>query len=242
MIKQYLNNITASNNGTIEAGKRAQVVESGKALASAYALALCSNPDAMAPHKQEAGHPPVIKPLFKHVVKPGEPIVKDIIAFDPDGGKLTLKVTGLPAKALFDGVQRRITWTPERADSGVYCAIVTASNEHSSTSRPFIIAVTDNARNIPKMPGSLRAELVAGGTGVQLSWTAPDDNSPISYYLIYRDGILWAATPENTLFYTDSELLAPGESTRYAVSAMDAKGAESGAAYPTPQILHIPGR
>jgi hypothetical protein len=79
---------------------------------------------------------------------------------------------------------------------------------------------------IPAAPDDVTAQPVDGGSAVQLKWNAPA-SVDVAAYAVYRDGALRATTPAGVTRYTDSEMIVPGQHTRYHVSLYSAAGAES---------------
>jgi len=224
--------------GELDPDTRQQIADNDrKILYGAYTLALCCDPTQIAPHQAEPNHAPILKALFKHVVHPGETIRKDIIAIDPDCDELTLTVTGLPAGAGFDAAARRITWVPAAGDVGVHMATVTASDGTASTSRPFpmIVKADAPAGPIPAGPSNVTATLGADQLSATLAWDAPG-GVDVAWYLVYRDGAMFAVTPPSVTGYTDTTIL-PGTNTRYHVALLDATGAESSAAEAGPSYV-----
>jgi len=244
LVGRYLDDLKVFygvEEGTLDPKVRDRIANSTrKVFYRTYALALCCDPSQLAPHRAEPNHAPILKPLFKHVVRPGETIRKDIIAIDLDCDALTLTVAGLPAGAEFDAGNRRITWTPTAGDAGVHVATVTATDGQASTSRPFAMIVKADAPAgpVPAAPADMTATVVQNGGAVELRWTAPADVN-VAAYVVYRDGAMWAVTPGDVTTYTDRELIEPGSHTRYNVALYDARGAESSAA--GAPLVTIPG-
>jgi hypothetical protein len=238
LVQQYLNDVSAFYKvGNAKTPPANDVTESRKNLSDARALALCVDPATIEAKESIEVAPPIIKPLFKQIVKPGEKVQQDIIAIDPFDQDLKITVANLPKGATFDDKTRRITWTPTKDDLGLYVLQVTANYVKLPTTRPFIIGVSENARKLPKPPSSLEAKLT--DNAVVLTWSAPPGDPP-AQYLLYRDGVLWAAVPPDQTAYTDAELQQPGESTRYALSVISKNAAESQATDATPAIVHRP--
>ncbi len=207
-----------------------------------YPLALCADPASL-PKKEipeDEFFPPIVKPLFKYVVRPGDTVSKPVIVQDLHGRELTVRVEGLPEDARYDAATRRIEWKPGAAEEGVHLIRVTASNDKLETTRPFVIIVKPDAGKgpVPRRPGSLGVRLAEGGRAVRLSWASAGKDARV--YLIYRDGILWAAAPGGVTSWTDRERLRPGQNCRYHVSVVAANGGESPATQASPPILHIP--
>jgi len=230
-VGQYLRDLNAYYNfgGEIDDQTRRWMNDSGrKVLWDGVTLALCEHPDELPAYTKEPNHAPIIKPLFKHVVRPGQTIRKDIIAVDLDDDELKITVTGLPKQAAFDPTLRRITWAPTTSDQGVIVIQVTASDGEQSTSRPFVMIVKADAPSgpIPAAPEGVTAQRVDGGSAMELKWNAPA-GVDVTAYAIYRDGALWATTPAGVTRYADRELIVSGQHTRYHVSLYSAAGAES---------------
>ena len=71
----------------------------------------------------------------------------------------------------------------------------------------------------PTTPANLTAT-AASGTQINLSWSASSDNTGVRGYSIYRNGTLIATTDQNTLTYSDTNLL-PSTTYSYRVDAFD---------------------
>jgi len=245
-VGRFLNNLNIYYGfveGELAPKTRDQIANNDrKILYSAYTLALCSVPSQIAAHQSEPNHAPILKPLFKHVVHPGETIRKDIITIDPDCDGLTVTVTDLPAGATFDAESRRITWVPKARDSGVHVATVTVSDGTQSTSRPFPMIVKADAPRgpIPTAPSNVTALLATDLSSATLAWQAPS-GVDVANYAIYRDGALFAVTPPGVTSYTDTTLL-PGTNTRYHVSLLETSGAESTAPSANPPMIRSIGQ
>lgn len=226
--------------GTIDAATRAWLDQERKVLYNAYALALCSDPSALPEAPSEPNHAPILKPLFKHVVHPGEAIRKEIIAVDLDDDPLTVGVADLPAGATYDAVAHRIDWVPAVGDAGVHVVTVSASDGQAVTHRPFpmIVKADAPAGPIPAAPTQALAALATDGTSVTLSWVAPAGVT-VAAYVLYRDGALWAVVPPSQTQLVDAEAL-PGTSTRYHVALYATSGAESAAVECGPTYIRTP--
>jgi hypothetical protein len=228
----FLNNLNIYYgyvSGSLDAATRAALEQDRKVFYNAYGLALCVDPSQLAAHQAEPNLPPIVKPQFKHVVRPGETVQKDVIAMDPNGDPLTITVSDLPSGATFDPATRRLTWVPTAADSGVHVATVTASDGALSTGVPFVMNVKADAPAgpIPAAPTNVRATLSADERSVALSWTAPSGVT-VARYVIYRDGALWAVVPAGQTSHVDHTVLR-GTSTRYHVACYNTAGSESSA-------------
>lgn len=224
--------------GSLDAGDRKRMDDTRKMLYDPYALAMCDDPAALGEPAKGSNNPPIVKPLFKAVVKPGEQVLKDIVAEDLDGDDLKVTVAGLPEGAAFDPSARRITWPTKGSDAGVYLVAVTADDGQAKTSRPLAIIVKPDAGKgrVPPAPTAFKAALGADGKSVELSWSAPADVEVKAFFL-YRDGVLWAAFPGDGRSHVDRELITPTQNTRYDLSLVDAKGAESSATSADPAVL-----
>lgn len=208
-----------------------------KVLYNAYVLALCCAPSQIVNQAGDSNHAPIVKPLMKHVVRPGETIRKDIIAIDPDCDPLTITVDELPRNATFDARERRITWIPTATDAGVHVVTVSASDSSITTSRPFLMIVKADAPAgpIPPAPTNVTARLSADRTSVEIDWQPPE-SVDVAYYAIYRDGALFDVTEAGTTTWTDRTIL-PSTNTRYYVSALAKTGAESQASQTEPAMI-----
>jgi hypothetical protein len=238
-VERYLRDLNAyyGFGGEIDDETRTWMNDSGrKALWDGVTLALCVHPDELPEYRDEPNHAPIVKPLFKHVVHPGQAICKDIIAVDPDDDPLTITVAGLPTGATFDPARRRIAWLPGPDDSGVTVVQVTARDGHTSVMRPFPMIVKADAPGapIPPAPQNVTARYIDDGDAVRLEWDHPA-GVDIAAYVIYRDGALWATTPASITTYIDHEMIVAGQHTRYHVTLYSAVGAESFACEAAPQ-------
>ncbi len=74
----------------------------------------------------------------------------------------------------------------------------------------------------PSTPGTFAAS-ASSATQVDLSWTASTDNTGVSGYTIYRDGVTLATVPGTGLTYSDTTAL-PNTTYLYAVDAFDPAG------------------
>ncbi len=77
----------------------------------------------------------------------------------------------------------------------------------------------------PSTPANVWAS-AAGGTEIDLTWSASSDNTGVRGYGIYRGGALIGTTDATTLNYSDSGL-APDTTYSYTVDAFDAYGNHS---------------
>jgi hypothetical protein len=244
LVSRFLNDLKAyyGLGGAIDQATHDRIYENTrKIFYGPYGLALCEDPATLPAHAPEPNHPPIVKPLFKYVVKPGEPCVKYVLACDPDCLPLTVTVSGLPEGAIWDAQNRVIKWTPTAKDAGVHIVTVAASDGKAATTRPFAMIVKADAGSgrIPPAPANVTAAMTSDNSAVALNWVKPAGVA-VAAYAIYRDGILWAATPGNVTTWTDSELILPSSKTRYNVSLWAMNGAESNASDATPDILQVP--
>jgi hypothetical protein len=245
LVSRFLDDLKAyyGISGTIDQATHDRIYnDTRKIFYDPYGLVLCEDPATLPPHAPERNHPPIVKPLFKYVVKPGEPCVKYVLACDLDGNPLTITVNGLPKGATWDPQTRVITWMPTANDAGVHVVTVTADDGKSATTRPFAMIVKTDAGSgrIPAALTGVTAALTADHSAVVLNWTKPSGVA-VAAYAIYRDGILWASAPADATSWTDSELILPSSKTRYDISLWATNGAESSATAATPDILEVPG-
>src|SRR5512138_1504819 len=77
----------------------------------------------------------------------------------------------------------------------------------------------------PSTPTGLAATVVSGRQ-INLSWSASSDNTGVRGYGIYRDGNLIATVDQNTLTYSDADLV-PTTGYTYRVDAFDGSGNHS---------------
>jgi hypothetical protein len=209
-----------------------------KSFYNAYALALCWAPDTITAHQPEAvNHAPIIKPLLKHVVRPGERIFKELIIMDPDDDALTISVTDLPPGASYDNSLRTIEWTPLVEDEGVHLATVTASDGVVTTTAHFPMIVKADAPAGPVPSSPLNATAILNGNDVTLTWSAPGDVT-VAQYIVWRDGIPAVVLPGTTTTWTDLDLPARTH-TRYHISLLATTGAESNSTIASPGYLAV---
>jgi hypothetical protein len=231
--------------GELDPDRRKRIADDErKWLYGAYNLALCQAPEALPPWERGHNDAPILRPLFKYVVRPGTPISKDVIAVDLDGDELKVAVEGLPNGARFDADARRITWTPGPGDLGVHVVRVTVGDGQAETSRPFPIIVKEQLGKgpVPPAPAELTAATIEDGRAVELGWRPPAGAANVAAYVIYRDGALWAVTDGRTLSFVDRSFIEPRSRTRYHVACYTADGAESGATEARPAIVDISPR
>ncbi len=241
MVGQFLSDLKAYYNieGSIDAETRARMDSSRKIFYGPWALALCADVAEIGEYQAEPNHQPILRPMFKHVVRPGEQIYKDIIAVDPDGDELTISVAGLPAGATFDAANKRITWTPGAGDAGVHLPTVTVSDGQAQASQVFPMIVKADAPAGPVAAGPSNLQVTLEADGVNLSWQAPSSGAPAAY-IIYRDGAPIIVLSGTQTSFKDASRLSPGSNTRYHVAAINQAGAESTALGASPAILHTP--
>jgi hypothetical protein len=228
--------------GTIDDATKARLEQERKVLYGPYALALCADPNALPAPVAGDNHPPIIMPMFKHVVAPGAVIRKTVVVSDLDDNPVSVTVSGLPGGASFDSTTRVISWTPTAADLGVHLVGVSASDGTATTARPFVMIVKADPGSgpVPGGPESVKAALNAEHTAVTLSWAAPTDGTTVAYYVVYRDGSMWRVLPATQTSFVDDELIEPGSHTRYNVSLYASNGAESIAQGATPEVVSVP--
>ena len=243
LVGQFLSDLKAyyGISGAIDQATHDRIYDdTRKIFYEAYGLVLCEDPATLSAHAPERNHPPVVKPLFKYVVKPGEPCVKYVLACDPDCDPLTITVNGLPNGATWEPQARVIKWTPAAKDAGVHIVTVTADDGKAATTRPFAMIVKADAGSgrTPAAPANVTAALTFNSSAVVLNWMKPSGVA-VAAYAIYRDGILWATTPADVTTWTDRELILPASKTVYNVSLWATTGAESSATAATPEILQV---
>jgi fibronectin type III domain protein/calcineurin-like phosphoesterase family protein len=83
----------------------------------------------------------------------------------------------------------------------------------------------DAETTAPTIPGNLNASAVSG-TQINLNWSASSDNTGVRGYGIYRDGVLVNTVDQNTLSYSDTNLI-PSTNYAYRVDAFDGSGNHS---------------
>ena len=206
-----------------------------KALFNPYVLALLWDPSTIQAHQPEPNHPPIIKPLLKHVVHPGDLILKQLIIMDPDDDALTVTVSNLPAGASYDSSSRTISWIPGPSDAGVHIATVAADDGLAATVAhfPMIVKADAPAGPVPSAPTNAQAELI--GNDALLTWSHPA-GVDIACYIVWRDGIPATILSPEITTWTDVAL--PDRShTRYHISLLSSVGAESSAAVASPGYL-----
>lgn len=77
----------------------------------------------------------------------------------------------------------------------------------------------------PTVPGKLSAS-AAGGTQINLNWSASSDDTAVRGYDVYRNGMLISTTQAPTLSYSDTAL-TPATTYTYTVDAFDGSGNHS---------------
>jgi len=243
-VADWLGEVKAYYTGAeLPAERRKSIADNErKWLYDAYNLALCEAPDELPQWTKGVNGAPLLKPMFKYVVKPGTHVVKHVIAMDPDGDPVSLSVSGLPKGAVFDATAARITWTPDTSDAGVHIVQVTAHDGTAQTTRPFpiIVKMQLGVGPVPPAPASLTARVVDSGSGVELAWEPPPGGAAIAGYAIYRDGVLWATADAETRRLVDRDLIEPGSRTRYHVACYSTRGGESTATTASPANVYIP--
>ncbi len=207
-----------------------------KALYDAYTLAFMWDSTQIAPHQPEPNHAPILKPLLKHVVHPGEALHKDLIVMDPDDDPLTITVTGLPAGATFDPTTRAIDWMPSAADAGVHVATVTVSDGAATVVGHWPMIVKADAPSGPIPGGVSNATATLNGDDITVAWTEPGG---VSHTIVWRDGIPAVVLPAGTTSWTDADRPG-GTHTRYHLSVLSTVGAESSATVASPGYIFIP--
>jgi hypothetical protein len=95
----------------------------------------------------------------------------------------------------------------------------------------------DAETTAPTIPGNLNASTTSG-TQINLSWSASSDNTGVRGYGIYRDGVLVNTVDQNTLSYSDLNLI-PSTNYSYRVDAFDGSGNHS--ALSTSKSVTTPG-
>lgn len=78
---------------------------------------------------------------------------------------------------------------------------------------------------VPTTPANLSAT-AASGTQINLSWSASSDNTGVRGYSIYRNSILIGTVDQNTLTFSDTNLV-PSTTYSYRVDAFDGSGNHS---------------
>jgi hypothetical protein len=85
-----------------------------------------------------ANRPPVLDPVGDRTVREGETLLVTLTASDPDGGKLSFAVDGLPADGVLsdhgDG-SAEYSWTPGPQDVGDYAVTCSVTDDGSPTER-----------------------------------------------------------------------------------------------------------
>jgi len=252
VVPRFLADLTKYHTGgELSPERKAHLHKSGKKfMLNAYALARCDAPGNLEPSESaEVNAPPFLKPVYKYVIKPGERIVKELIAGDLSGRPVNVSITGLPAGAVYDAETQTLLWQTEEKDAGVHLLEITAENAFGKTSRTFPVIVKTDAdeQHGKKMgvPTAARVGYASELQGVKLSWNKPKPvgtaaTLPVEAYFIYRDGALIAAVPAAQLSWIDTESITGGSVTRYNLSAVSASGEESHACEVEPAILQIP--
>ena len=209
-----------------------------KSLYGAYTLALMCDPTQIAPYAGgEPNHAPIVKPLLKHVVHPGEALHKDLIVMDPDDDPLTITVTDLPAGATFNPATRAIDWMPSAGDAGVHLATVTVSDGDATVVRQWPMIVKADAPSGPIPAGVSAATAAVDGDDITLTWTDPT-GVDIARIIVWRDGVPVALVPAGTGTWTDADRPG-GTHTRYHLSVLSTIGAESSPATASPGYVFI---
>lgn len=211
-------------------------------LCDAYAISLCADPAAIpdvVPGALSPNYPAVLRPIFKHVVAPGEPVYKKILAYDFDDQPVSITVSNLPSGANYDPNTKLITWTPSASDVGVHMIFVNATDGITGgTTRPFPVIVMPAANRgvLPGQPPSVTASYVTNRNEVLLTWTAPATGT-VSWYCIYKEGALVAVTDGSATSWTDREFIHTNSCARYNVSVLNMNGNESYVTDTTPPIF-----
>ena len=92
---------------------------------------------------------PVITADASYEVAAGEKLSFTVKASDPDGDKVTLTASGVPAGAIFDASTGSFQW--ESPVAGTYTVVVTASDESATTTKNITITVTEKTTALKKL-------------------------------------------------------------------------------------------
>ena len=87
--------------------------------------------------------PPQIEPIGDQTVQAGTKLSFTVRAADPDGDRMTIKISGKPSGALFDARFGTFTWTPRAGQAGSGEVSFTVRDEHKAkTTQTIRITVT----------------------------------------------------------------------------------------------------
>lgn len=109
--------------GKLEGAPSSRATQSRKALYSVYALALCADPSSLLPPDSERNFAPIVKPMMKYVVRPGERVFKKVIPQDLNEDTLAIWVKNLPQGAVFDSANLNIECKLGMDDEGFTCLL-----------------------------------------------------------------------------------------------------------------------
>ena len=89
------------------------------------------------------GYAPVLQAFSDRLYNRGEPVVHDVVAFDPDGDPLTIGVSGLPPGVSFDSTAQVISGTASTA--GTFTSSITVTDaDNQSVSQDVVWTVLPN--------------------------------------------------------------------------------------------------
>jgi subtilisin family serine protease/fibronectin type 3 domain-containing protein len=150
------------------------------------------------------------------------------VATDDIGvSKVELHVDGVLAGtfSLYYSTTYRYRWDTTSVADGSRTLIAKAydTGGHIVGSSPITVTVANNDSQSPSIPTNIVGRQYSQ-TYARISWSASTDNTGVSGYRVYRDGVL-ARNTSYTYVYDSGRVL--GRTYRYRVSAYDAKGNES---------------
>jgi subtilisin family serine protease len=119
----------------------------------------------------------------------------------------------------------RYSWSTNSEADGSRSLVAKAydTGGHIVSSAPVTVIVANNDTQPPSVPTNVVGTQYSQ-TYAKITWNASTDNTGVSGYRIYRDGVLARSTSYRYL-YDGGRIL--GRTYRYRVSAYDAKGNES---------------
>ncbi len=157
----------------------------------------------------------------------GTSYVYSVATDDLGVSKVELNVDGslVGTFALYYSTTYRYIWdTTNVADgSRTLVAKVYDTGGHIVSSSPVSVTVANNDSQAPSVPTNVKG-IQYLQTYARISWSASADNTGVSGYKVYRDGVLARNTSYRTIY--DSGRVF-GRTYRYRVSAYDVKGNES---------------
>ncbi|MBE0641808.1 MAG: putative Ig domain-containing protein, partial [Bacteroidales bacterium] len=132
---------------------------------------------------------PILNAIGAQAIGENSLLTFEVSASDANGDNLVYSASGLPAGAVFNGTQRRFSWTPGYSQAGSYSVLFTVTDGVYTDSEPVSITVS-NINRAPVISGTPGGSVMATGTYSFTPVASDPDGDTVTFSIVNKP--VWA--------------------------------------------------